>query len=146
MPQIDVRPFMAAENACGRPLRQGLSAGASASAFARQNDFSETRPEPDGFERSCFPGRQTTGGLTPQSGMCVMSFEAPGKSRLHLEFRPVETSPDGTRVFMLLPTLEELLGEPGFGRRNPIFLPGRARPLDGWALFGSVRDRGLVLH
>jgi len=73
-----------------------------------------------------------------------MTFET-RKSVLHLELRPVEGGED-TRVYVLLPTLEELLGQPNFGRRDPIFLPGHARPLDGWALFGGVRERGLVLH
>ena len=50
------------------------------------------------------------------------------------------------RVYVLLPSLGELLGEPGFGCRNPIVLPGHRRPLDGWALFGTVRERGLPLH
>ena len=76
-----------------------------------------------------------------------MSFGSARKSSYDLALQPVETSRDGrTDVSVLLPTLEELLGHPEFGRCNPIFLPGHARPLDGWALFGSVRDRGLVLH
>jgi hypothetical protein len=77
-----------------------------------------------------------------------MSFETTRKSVLHLELQPVEASGEdaGMRVYVLLPTLEELLGEPTFGRRDPIFLPGHERPLDGWALFGSLRDRGVILH
>ena len=76
-----------------------------------------------------------------------MSFGTARKSSFDLALQPVETAREGrTDVFVLLPTLEELLGHPEFGRRKPIFLPGHARPLDGWALFGSVRDRGLVLH
>jgi hypothetical protein len=74
-----------------------------------------------------------------------MSFGTARKSSFDHTLQPVETE-GRTDVFALLPTLEELLGQPEFGRRNPIFLPGHARPLDGWALFGSVRDRGLVLH
>jgi hypothetical protein len=78
-----------------------------------------------------------------------MSFEAPRKSLFDLRLRRVEESgedhPDAC-VYVLLPTLEELFGRPDFGRHDPIFLPGTARPLDGWALFGSVRERGLVLH
>jgi hypothetical protein len=59
-----------------------------------------------------------------------------------------EASTDGANVivYVLLPTVEELLGQPDFARRNPIFLPGHRRPLDGWAMFGPVRNRGLVLH
>jgi hypothetical protein len=76
-----------------------------------------------------------------------MTFET-RKSMLHLELRPVEASPEhgDARVYVLLPSLEELLGRPDFGRRDAIFLPGHARPLDGWALFGGIRERGLVLH
>jgi hypothetical protein len=69
------------------------------------------------------------------------------RSVLHFELRPVAAGGDAdARVYVLLPSLEELLGQPDFGRRDPIFLPGHARPLDGWALFGGVRERGLVLH
>jgi hypothetical protein len=76
-----------------------------------------------------------------------MSFETTRKSVLHLELCRVEPSEDADmRVYVLLPTLEELLGQPDFGRRDPIFLPGCERPLDGWAIFGSLRDRGVVLH
>jgi len=77
-----------------------------------------------------------------------MSSETTGKSVPHLELRPVQASSADadTRVYVLLPTVEELLGQPDFGRRNPIFLPGHERPLDGWAIFGSIRDRGVVLH
>ena len=40
-----------------------------------------------------------------------------------VELRPVASpagSPQGARVFVLLPDLDELLGVPGFGLRNPI--------------------------
>jgi hypothetical protein len=76
-----------------------------------------------------------------------MSFGTTRKSALRRELLPAnETSEGDVRVVVLLPSLEELLGEPGFGRRDPIALPGCARPLDGWAIFGSVRERGIVLH
>lgn len=75
-----------------------------------------------------------------------MSFGLERKSFLDLELRRVATEGEETAVYVLLPTLEELLGEPDFGRRNPIFLPGCERPLDGWAIFGSLRARGIVLH
>jgi hypothetical protein len=68
---------------------------------------------------------------------------------LHMTLRPVSTSGDAAapvRTFILLPTLAELLGEPGFGHADPIVLPGYPRPLAGWALFGSARERGFVLH
>jgi hypothetical protein len=76
-----------------------------------------------------------------------MSFPTGRKSGLAVERHMVEeTSRDDVRLFIVLPSLEELLGQPGFGHRNPIFLPGCRRPLDGWAIFGSVRERGIVLH
>jgi hypothetical protein len=77
-----------------------------------------------------------------------MSFGTTRKSVLHLELCRAEPSCEDAdlRVYVLLPTVEELLGQPDFGRRDPIFLPGHERPLDGWAIFGSLRDRGVVLH
>ena len=63
-----------------------------------------------------------------------------------VELRPVAPpagSPQGTRVFVLLPELDELLGVPGFGLRNPIRIspkPGRPRPLAG------TPDRKISLH
>ena len=44
------------------------------------------------------------------------------------ELRPVaapEGAPEGMRVYVLLPDLDELLGVPGFGLRNPIVVRGR---------------------
>jgi hypothetical protein len=76
-----------------------------------------------------------------------MSLEFDSRSSLQLELRPAAAQDDGaTRVFTLLPTLSELLGEPAFGLRDPIVLPGHTRPLSGWALFGTVRERGFTLH
>jgi hypothetical protein len=66
-----------------------------------------------------------------------MSFGTARKSSFDLALQPVETE-GRTDVFVLLPTLEELLGHPEFGRRNPIFLPGHARPLER---LGPVRLR-----
>ena len=46
-----------------------------------------------------------------------------------VELRPVAPSagaPDGMRTYVLLPELDELLGVPGFGLRNPISV--RAAP------------------
>ena len=64
-----------------------------------------------------------------------------------LTLRPVPSAGGGdVRVYVLLPTLQELLGRADFGRRNAIVLPGHRRPLDGWALFGSVRERALTRH
>ena len=63
-----------------------------------------------------------------------------------LTLRPVEAAGDAdVRVYVLLPTLQELLGRSDFGRRDAIVLPGHRRPLDGWALFGTPRERGLLL-
>jgi hypothetical protein len=81
------------------------------------------------------------------SGTETMSFAFSRKFSSDLTLRPVESSGDGdVRVYVLLPTLQELLGRSDFGRRNAILLPGHRRPLDGWALFGTPRERGLVLH
>jgi hypothetical protein len=105
------------------------------------------RQEPFGLERISFPARQTQHGGDLEGGR-AMSLDFDPRSSLHLELRPVEAAPHHgvTRVFVLLPTLAELLGEPGFGGRAPIVLPGHKRPLNGWTLFGTVRERGLVLH
>jgi len=73
-----------------------------------------------------------------------MSVDTARKAGLQVELRAVEGTT--SRVFVLLPSLEELLGVADFGHRNPIFLPRHVRPLDGWAIFGSVRERGVVLH
>jgi hypothetical protein len=76
-----------------------------------------------------------------------MSFAFSPKFSSDLTLRPVESSGGANvRVYVLLPTLQELFGLPDFGRRDAIFLPGHRRPLDGWALFGTPRERGLVLH
>ena len=63
-----------------------------------------------------------------------------------VELRPVASpagSPQGARVFVLLPELDELLGVPGFGLRNPIRIsrkPARPRP------FAATPDRKISLH
>ena len=45
----------------------------------------------------------------------------------HIELRPVSSSGcNGVQTYVLLPDLDELLGVPGFGLRNPIVV--RARP------------------
>ena len=36
-----------------------------------------------------------------------------------------EGAPEGMRVYVLLPDLDELLGVPGFGLRNPIVVRSR---------------------
>jgi hypothetical protein len=71
------------------------------------------------------------------------------KPLLELELRPVEApagASEGACVYVLLPTLEELVGCPGFGRDDPICLTGAHRPVDGWTLFGTSRNRGWTLR
>jgi hypothetical protein len=49
-----------------------------------------------------------------------------------VELRPVAApagAPEGMRVYVLLPDLDELLGVPGFGLRNPIVVRARKAPL-----------------
>jgi hypothetical protein len=58
------------------------------------------------------------------------------KPILELELRPVSpVGPDGVTVYALLPALDELLGAPGFGRRNAICLPGTQAPFDPLSFF-----------
>ena len=42
----------------------------------------------------------------------------------HVELRPVASPPgaEGVQTYVLLPELDELLGVPGFGLRNPILV------------------------
>lgn len=76
-----------------------------------------------------------------------MSFGTTRKSSLQLELQTVEETSQGrARLVVVLPSLEQLLGEPAFAHGGAIFLPGHSRPLDGWDLFGPVRERGIVLH
>jgi hypothetical protein len=50
-----------------------------------------------------------------------------------VELRPVAPpagAPEGMRVYILLPDLDELLGVPGFGLRDPILVrAGKTAPL-----------------
>ena len=50
----------------------------------------------------------------------------------HVELRPVASPPgaDGIQTYVLLPELDELLGAPGFGLRDPI-LVGKKKGLFG---------------
>jgi hypothetical protein len=63
-----------------------------------------------------------------------------------IELRPVASpagSPQGVRVFVLLPELDELLGAPGFGLRNPIRVSWKScRPRP----FAAAPDRKISLH
>jgi hypothetical protein len=47
----------------------------------------------------------------------------------HVELRPVAPSPgaEGVLTYVLLPDLDELLGVPGFGLRDPILICGKLR-------------------
>lgn len=49
----------------------------------------------------------------------------------HLELRPVAPGADGGQTYVLLPELDELLGVPGFGLRDPIRVGGRNKRLLG---------------
>ena len=54
-----------------------------------------------------------------------------------VELRPVASpvgAPEGMQTYVLLPDLEDLLGAPGFGLRNPIMV-GRTR---GASCLGSL--------
>jgi hypothetical protein len=53
---------------------------------------------------------------------------------------------DGTRVLVLLPDLDTLLGVVGFSRSDAIVLTGTTPPLDGWSLFGMLRPQPVTLH
>lgn len=71
------------------------------------------------------------------------------KPLLELELRPVAApahASAGACVYVLLPSLGELLVAPGFGEQNPICLPGRGRPFDPWALFGPYQQADRTLH
>ena len=47
-----------------------------------------------------------------------------------VELRPVAATPEGVQTYVLLPDLDELLGVPGFGLRDPIVVrgPGQRGP------------------
>jgi hypothetical protein len=59
-------------------------------------------------------------------------------------FERVES--DGTRVLVLLPDLDTLLGVLGFSRSDDIVLKGYTPPVDGWTLFGRMRRQPFTLH
>ena len=48
-----------------------------------------------------------------------------------VELRPVAPPPgaEGTRTYVLLPDLDELLGVPAFGLRDPILVRGKPQTL-----------------
>jgi len=67
-----------------------------------------------------------------------------------LDLRPVEApagASPGATVYVLLPTLDQLLGHPGFGLKSPIVLPDALSPLDPHRFFGvPVRPAFETLH
>jgi hypothetical protein len=65
---------------------------------------------------------------------------------LDLELRPVEGQSMERDLFLLPPSVEDLLGCPDFGQSDPIEIPASLQLADGWALFGTVRKRGFTLH
>jgi hypothetical protein len=66
-----------------------------------------------------------------------------------LELRPVEApaaATPGATVYVLLPTLEQLVSRPGFGLSSPIALPASLWPLDTRKLFDPGRPAFEILH
>ena len=64
----------------------------------------------------------------------------------HVELSSVaspEGAPEGMQTYVLLPELDELLGVPGFGLRDPIVVPDAAPRRDFWSFF---RLPSLILH
>ena len=57
----------------------------------------------------------------------------------HVELRPVASPPgtEGMQTYVLLPDLDELLGSPGFGLRDPILLRD-GKPKCPFASFASL--------
>lgn len=54
--------------------------------------------------------------------------------------RPVAAA-EGERAYVLLPSLDRLLGTQGFGEPRPIMTAEARRPQNGWSLFGPARAR-----
>jgi len=62
-----------------------------------------------------------------------------------IELRPVAPpagAPSGMQAYVLLPELDELLGMPGFGLKNPILVPHKA----GRRPFATVFGREVSWH
>jgi hypothetical protein len=67
---------------------------------------------------------------------------------LELELRAVAApagASAGATVYVLLPSLAELLARPGFGERAPIVLPDAPRPFDPFVFFGNAERRPALL-
>ena len=65
-----------------------------------------------------------------------------------VELRPVTPPPgasEGMRAYVLLPDLDELLGVPGFGLRDPIRISGQKPACKGWSLF-NLPFPSLLFH
>ena len=57
-----------------------------------------------------------------------------------VELRPVAPPPgvEGMQTYVLLPDLDELLGVPGFGLRDPILVCAGKPLRTGWTLLGAL--------
>jgi hypothetical protein len=79
-----------------------------------------------------------------------MSFGTARKPSKLLELRPVQSPGGGAgAMFVLLPSLEQLLGDVALFRGEPILIAETAhaaRRSDGWAIFGTCRERGFTLN
>ena len=60
--------------------------------------------------------------------MATRSFAPPSARSSFARSKCLEGDPAGMRVYVLLPDLDELLGVPGFGLRDPIRVRARQRP------------------
>jgi hypothetical protein len=72
----------------------------------------------------------------------------PAKPLLELELRPVAApahATPGAQVFVLLPSLDELLGTVGFAAAHPICLPGSPHPFSPRDFF-AAHARRQALH
>jgi hypothetical protein len=80
----------------------------------------------------------------PQEGTMtrpLLQFPSPTDTPV---FERVES--DGTRVLVMLPDVDTLLGVLSFSRSDSIVLAGYAPPVDGWTLFGRRRQLPFSLH
>jgi hypothetical protein len=109
--------------------RQTTNTAESRPCKARKDGFLKTDRQQVGFGKTGTVRQKDPTGMTP-------------KPLLELELRriaaPAQAS-EGAAVYALLPTLEELLGAPGFGRRDPIMLPDGRDLFDPWRFFHPGR-------
>jgi hypothetical protein len=62
------------------------------------------------------------------------------RPQVDLELQRVEApswATPGATVYALLPSLDVLVGEPGFGLQDPIHVPGSRPPFDPFAFFNG---------